>query len=310
MSLARTASASVAPSALTGILLLVAGYQIVPFMDAIAKWLSSDYPVLQISWARFFFHFLFMAPLVFWRYGLKVFRLPHQGLQVLRGGFLLAATICFFTALKLLPMADTLAMVFISPMIVTLLSPWLLKERFGWRRLTAVLVGFLGALIIVRPGFAAIGWGTVAALSCGLSFSFYVIATRKLAGTAPPLVTLGYTAIFGCVALSIVMLAGGETVWVTPDAEGLGLMAGIGLCAAGGHFLVIKAYEYAEASLLAPFGYSEMVATATLGYLVFGDFPDLWTWVGIAVIVASGVYIALRERKLRQAPSARVTAAL
>lgn len=299
-----------APNAtLTGILLLVAGFQIVPIMDAIAKWLSADYPVLQISWARFFFHLLLMAPLVFWRYGLGVFRLPHQGLQLLRGGFLLGATIAFFTALSELPMADTLALVFISPMVVTLLSPWLLKERFGWRRLLAVVAGFVGVLVIVRPGFAEIGWGTVAGLSCGLSFSLYVIATRKLAGTAPPLVTLGYTAILGCVVLSAVMLFGGESVWVTPDAEGLGLMAAIGVCAAAGHFLVIKAYEYAEASLLAPFGYSEMVATATLGYIVFGDFPDGWTWLGIAIIVGSGVYIALRERALGRR-KAKLTAAL
>lgn len=298
-----------ASATLTGIVLLVAGFQIVPVMDAIAKWLSASYPVLQISWARFFFHFLFMAPLVFWRHGLKVFRLPHQGLQVLRGGFLLGATIAFFTALSSLPMADTLALVFISPMIVTLLSPWLLKEKVGWRRLLAVVVGFAGVLVIVRPGFAEIGVGTLAGLACGLCFSFYVIATRKLAGTAPPLVTLGYTALFGCVAMSVVMLAGGEEVWRTPDGEGLALMAAIGVAAAAGHFLVIKAYEYAEASLLAPFGYTEMVATATLGYIVFGDFPDEWTWLGIAIIVGSGVYIALRERALGR-QRAKVTAAL
>lgn len=289
-----------ARSPLTGIAIIVLGFFIIPAMDALGKWLSASYSVWQISWARFFFHFLFLAPFVLWRYRLKAILLPKQGLQVIRGAFLLGATICFFGALALLPLADTLALSFVSPLLVTLLSPWLLREKVGWRRRLAVGVGFLGVLIIVRPGFQTVGLGSLLALGSGCSFAFYVVATKKLAGTAPPLVTLTYTALFGNVVLSVVMLTGGEGVWRWPDAEAWTMMAGIGAIAVVGHFLLIRAYDYAEASLLAPFYYSEMIMSATLGYLVFGDFPDAWTWAGIAIIVASGVYIALRERKVQR----------
>lgn len=290
------------PSALTGILLLVAGFQIVPFMDAIGKYLSQEgYSIWQISWARFFFHFFFLAPAVIWRYRGAVFRLPMQWLQILRGGFLMCATYLFFYSVSLLPLADTLAITFVGPFIVTILSSLVLKEKVGWRRRAAVAVGFCGALVIVRPGFEVVGWGTISALACACIFACYVIATKKLAGSAPPIVTLTYTALLGNVVFSIVMLTGGEAVWKTPDLEGWALMAGIGVFAVAGHYLVIKAYDYADASLLAPFGYTEMTMTATLGYVFFNDFPDLWTWVGLAIIVASGVYISLRERQLAKA---------
>ena len=295
---------------LTGIAILVLGLFIIPAMDVLGKYLSDSYSVWQISWARFFFHFLFLAPFVLWRYRLKAILLPKQGLQILRGGFLMGATVTFFGALALLPLADTLALSFVSPLLVTLLSPWLLGERVGWRRRAAVFVGFAGVLIIVRPGFQEVGLGTLLALASGGSFAFYVIATKKLAGSAPPMVTLAYTALLGCVVLSLLMTVGGESVWRWPDQEAWIMMAGIGAIAVVGHFLLISAYDHADASLLAPFYYSEMIMSATLGYLVFGDFPDAWTWLGIAIIVASGVYIALRERALARERVRGVPAAL
>jgi drug/metabolite transporter (DMT)-like permease len=233
---------------------------------------------------------------------------PRLWLQLLRGGFLVGATFCFFTALKYLPLADTLAISFVSPMLVTLLSPFVLGERVGWRRISAVLVGFAGALVIVRPGFAEIGIGVLGALGSALCYACYVLATRKLAGTAPPLVTLAYTSVVGCALLSVIMLTGGDAVWNTPDAEGLLLMAGVGLVAVVGHFLVIRAYDHAEASLLSPFNYSEMISAALLGLVIFKEFPDPWTWLGIAIIVSSGVYIAIRERARRVKPVKAPTA--
>jgi drug/metabolite transporter (DMT)-like permease len=295
---------------LTGIAILVLGFFIIPAMDALGKYLSDSYSVWQISWARFFFHFIFLAPFVLWRYRLRAILLPRQGLQILRGGFLMVATVTFFGALALLPLADTLALSFVSPLLVTLLSPWLLGEQVGWRRRAAVFVGFAGVVIIVRPGFQEVGVGTLLALASGCSFAFYVIATKKLAGTAPPIVTLAYTALLGCVVLTLLMTLGGERVWRWPDQEAWIMMAGIGAIAVVGHFLLITAYDYADASLLAPFYYSEMIMSATLGYLVFGDFPDAWTWLGIAIIVASGIYIALRERTLARERVQGVPAAL
>ena len=176
----------------------------------------------------------------------------------------------------------------------------MLGETVGLRRKIAVLVGFLGALLIIRPGIGAIQWPALLALSAGVVFGFYLLATRRLAGSAPPLVTLAYSAAAGALGMSFVAPA----VWVPPSAIDLGGMVMLGAIAAGGHFLLIKSFDFAPASLLAPFTYCEIIMTTLLGYVFFGDFPDRWTWAGITVVVGSGVYISLRERIRGTRPSA------
>ena len=281
-------------SALTGILLIVLSMSIVPMMDGLAKLLSARYPILEIVWARYFFHLLYLLPIVLVRYGPKALLPRHPSLQIVRGGLLLASTILFFAAIAQMPIADALALVFISPLIVTALSPVLLGEKVGPRRWGAVVVGFLGALIIIRPGFVSIDTGALLALGAGVIYAFYVIATRKLSGTAPPLVTLTYTALLGAIVMSVAV----PFQWITPNPFDLLLMAAMGGCAAVGHFLLIKAFEHAPASVLAPFGYSEIIMATVIGYFIFADFPDTWTWSGIAVIISSGVYVSVRERSL------------
>lgn len=278
-----------------GILLMLVAMLIVPLMDAFAKELSARYPVPQIVWARFFFHFAILAPVVLYRHRLAAFRPKRPVLQLVRGGFLLAATMLFFAAISLMPLADALALLFVSPLVVTALSPGLLGERVGPRRWAAVMVGFAGALIVIRPGFGVFQWSSVLALGAGCAFAFYVVATRRLSGTAPPLVTLAYTAVLGVVAMSILL----PWYWITPTLPDLAMMAGIGAIAAGSHLLLIRAYDHAPASLLAPYSYAEIVTATALGYVWFGDFPAPWTWVGIAVIVASGIYISVRERAIK-----------
>lgn len=282
-----------AESPLIGILLMVAAMMVVPFMDAFAKYLSVRYPVTQLTWARFFFHFAFLAPIVLYRHGTAAFRPARPFVQLLRSGFTLLSTLLFFAAIASMPIADALALLFISPMIVTALSPIMLGESVGIRRWLAVATGFLGALIILRPGFGVVQTGALLALAAGCSFALYTLLTRKLAGTAPPLVTLTYTAVTGMVAMSIAVVPH----WITPPPLDLLMMAGIGAIAATGHFLLIRAFDYAPASLLAPYSYSEIVMATGVGWFVFGDFPDKWTWAGIAVIVSSGIYISWRERR-------------
>lgn len=279
----------------TGIALMVAAMMIVPFMDAIAKELSGRYAVTQLVWARFFFHFIFLTPIVLYRYGVDALRPRQPLLQVVRGGFLLAATILFFAAIAAMPIADALALLFVSPMIVTALSPVLLGETVGVRRWSAVIVGFLGALIILRPGLGIAQAASILALGAGCAFACYTLATRKLSGSAPPLVTLAYTAVLGAGLMSLAVIP----YWRTPSVTDLALMAAIGAIAASGHFLLIRAFDYAPASLLAPYSYSEIVVATVIGYAWFGDFPDGWTWTGIAVIVASGIYISWRERQTK-----------
>lgn len=280
---------------LAGILLMVAAMMIVPFMDALAKHLSDRYAVSQLAWARFFFHFAILAPIVLYRYGAAALRPARPVLQLLRSAFTLLATILFFAAISLMPIADALALLFVSPMVVTALSPLMLGERVGLRRWAAVVAGFLGALVILRPGFGVAQPGSLLALGAGVCFAFYTLLTRKLAGSAPPLVTLAYTAVIGAAAMSIAVVPG----WVTPPPGDLLMMAAIGAIAASGHFLLIRAFDHAPASLLAPYSYSEIVMATAVGWFVFSDFPDGWTWTGIAVIVSSGIYISWREGKKR-----------
>lgn len=281
-------------SPVTGLVLMLAAMAVVPLMDGVAKHLSATFPVLQVVWARYIFHLLILLPVVLWRHGASALLLRNPWLQIVRGGFLLGSTLLFFTAIAVMPIADALALVFVAPLAVTALSPLVLGERVGPRRWTAVSVGFVGVLVIVRPGLGAFHPGMLLALGAGVVYAFYSLATRRLSGSAPPLVTLVYTALLGALVMSAVVPA----VWTPPGTKAWLWMVLMGSLAAAGHFLVIKSFEHAEASLLAPLGYSEIVMATVVGYLAFGDFPDFWTWVGVAIVIASGVYVSLRERRV------------
>lgn len=271
---------------------MLAATQIVPFMDGFAKYLSPRYPAWQLTWCRFFFHFLVLFPVVLVKFDRRQLWPRQPLLQIARGGFLVLATSLFFAAIARIPLANALALLFCYPLIVSLLSPLLLGEKAELRRLVAALIGFGGILVILRPGLVAVDWGSVLALLAGGAYSLYFLSTRKLSGTAHPLVTLAYTAVFGVVVLS----AAAPLFWVRPVVADLPFMAGIGLAAACGHYLIILAFERAPASVLAPLGYGEIVMTTLIGYFVFGDFPDHWTWLGIAIVIASGSYVLLGER--------------
>lgn len=281
------------PPPIIGVALMLMAMMVVPLMDGIAKHLSATFSVVQVTWSRYFFHLIILLPVVLWRHGAAALLLRRPVLQIVRGGFLLGSTILFFGAIAVMPIADAIALVFVAPLIVTALSPLVLGEQVGVRRWLAVIVGFLGVLVIVRPGMSAFHWGMLLALGAGSIYAFYSLATRRLSGSAPPLVTLTYTALLG----AVVMSAAVPFFWITPNATELAWMVLMGAVAATGHFLIIKSFEYAEASLLAPLGYSEIISATAVGYLVFGDFPDEWTWAGVAVVIASGIYVSLRERK-------------
>jgi drug/metabolite transporter (DMT)-like permease len=277
-----------------GILLLLGALTLLPIMDGCAKLLSQSLPVYEITWARYFFHLAFLLPLLLARHSWRAFRPAKLPLQIARSATLLVGTTLFFFGLAYMPVADTLAIFFISPLVATLLSAVILHEKVGPRRLGAVVVGFIGALIIIRPGLGVFSWPALFPLGSGICYAFYAVATRRLAGTAPPLVTAGFTALVGAVVSS----AAAPFYWVPPNLSQFGIMLFIGLIAASGHYLLIRAYERAPASLLAPFAYYEIVMAVVVGYVMFGDLPDRWSWLGIAVLAASGIYISLRERKL------------
>jgi len=265
-------------------------------MDAIAKVLTETLPTGQIVWGRFVFHALFVVVFLNRRL-VATLRAGRPGLQLLRSAFLLITTAFFFLGLKFLGLATMSAIMFVTPLMVTLLSMPILGEKVGWRRITSVLVGFAGALIIIRPGSDAVGLAALLPLAAALLNAAYHLATRVLSRTDAALTTVGYTAIVGAVMSNFALLGG----WVTPDATGWVMLVGLGLIGCLGHFALIRAYSLANAAVAAPFGYTSLVWATLFGFALFGDLPDLWTVAGATVIVGSGLYILYRERKKKAA---------
>ena len=265
-------------------------------LDTVAKYMSQSLPVLQLVWARNLFHILIMGVFIAPRLP-AILRTQRPGLQVLRSMLLLSATGFFFSAISFMPLATANAIMFVAPILVTALSMPLLGERVGPHRWGSVVVGFLGALVIIRPGTEAMDPAALLALGAAASYALYQIITRRLSGVDAPLTTLVYSASVGAVVTSLAV----PTVWVTPaPADWLGLVM-LGVFGVLGHFTLIKAYEHAPAATLAPFGYSNLIWATLAGFVIFGDLPDRWTVVGAIIIAASGLYIVHRERvrKLR-----------
>ena len=189
-------------------------------------------------------------------------------------------------------MAKALTLAFVAPLITTALSPIFLGEKVGFRRWSAVIVGFIGSLIVIRPGFIDFNLASIAALGTGCFYGIYLIITRKLHNSDSPLLTLLLTGVVGFVFGSFLV----PVVWIHPTFNQWLLLGLMGLFACFGHLFLILSLKYADASKLAPLGYFEIVTNITLGYYFFADFPDQWTWIGLTIIVCSGIYISIREQ--------------
>jgi len=270
------------------------GWMVLPIMDGFAKYLSADLPILQITWARYFFTIIFIFPIMFFFYNRQLVWSDKPKLQILRGLILLCANICFFYAISIISLAKALTLAFIAPLIVTAFSPILLGEKVGLRRWTAVIIGFIGSLVVIRPGFLEINFASLAALGTGFMYGFYLIITRKLSTSDNPLLTLLITGLVGGVIVSFIA----PFIWVKPTLSQWSMMAGIGVFACIGHLFLILSLKYADASKLAPLGYTEIIPNVIIGYYFFGNFPDNWTFLGLLIIVLSGVYISRREASI------------
>ena len=273
------------------IILNTSAWMIVPVMDALAKHLSFSMDVFQIAWARYFFSALFTLSLMIIFYRKTLVWSKNPKLQLIRGFVLAFSTLCFFYAISIISLPKALTLAFVAPITCTAFSPIFLKEKVGIRRWSAVLVGFLGALIVIRPGFIEVNLATLAAVSCGICYGFYFIITRKLSTSDNSLLTLLFTSVVGLAIISLFL----PSVWVNPTLNQWIMMGLIGLIASVAHLFIILSLKYADASKLAPLGYTEIITNIIISYYFFHELPDNWTYLGLFIIVLSGLYITRRE---------------
>src|SRR5258705_8570612 len=280
-------------SRLTGIALMCGAVACFAMLDTTAKYLNLYRSTLQVVGARypgaFLFPFIVSNP---WpRPGLT--RTNRPALQIARSVLLLASTLCNFLALRYLQLAEAIALVFSTPFFVAALSGPVLGEWVHWRRWTAIAVGFLGVLVVTRPGLGAIHPAALLSAAGALCYAVYALMTRILARSDSNQTTLFYSNLVG----AVVMLPIAAAVWTPPDSLLIGaLMVAAGALASIGHYLLIVAHRLAPASVLSPFMYSQLAWTVTLGYVIFADIPNPWTLAGAGIVVASGLYLLHRER--------------
>ncbi|HEX7966743.1 MAG TPA: DMT family transporter [Stellaceae bacterium] len=277
------------------VLLAVALFSV---MDALSKILAAAYDPIEVVWGRYLAILAMLAPMMLRDPRLLATR--RFKLQLVRAVTVLGAALFFIAGLARLPIADATAIAFASPLLVTALSIPLLGERVGARRWSAVGVGFLGVLIVVRPGSGGVGAAALLPLASALCWAVSLVVTRRMRGGDRPLTTLFYSTVVGFVLSGAAL----PLVWHAPTAGAWLLMVLMGILSAAGQYLLIAGLARGDASLLAPFSYSQMIWSTLTGYFVFGTVPTAWTWCGAAIIVTSGIYIAHRER-LRARAAAR-----
>lgn len=283
---------------LTAIGLMLLALAFFSTLDTAAKWLATreGIPVMQLSWLRFLVQFLGLLILVP-ALGLmsleSLFTTKKFAKQIVRSTLMAATTLFNFLALQYLRLDQTITIVFLAPLVVAALAGPLLGEWVGWRRAIAIAVGFAGVLIAVRPGFGDVHPAVIYSFLAMAAYALFMLLTRHLAPYDPPLVTLFFSMFVGTLFGAPVALL----QWVWPDSwTTWALLLSLGLLGGTGHFLFILAYSRAPASAISPFLYAQLITMVAMGYLVFGDVPDLWTMIGASVIIASGIYLIHRER--------------
>jgi drug/metabolite transporter (DMT)-like permease len=288
-----------------GMVLMIFAMLMLPIMDGIAKLLTLEYDVSagQTTFGRFLVQASLLGPIVVVVYGVRALIPSQLLLNLLRGGIMSLAVMLFFATLRYMPVADALAVFFTEPFILTILSVIILKEKVGWRRRIAVVFGFAGAMFIVQPSYAVFGPVSLMPIGTAFLFATYLILTRQMASKDNALTMQFAAGIGGVITLGVVVSL--ATLFdlkdfSSPEMPEFGirwvLILAIGVLATIGHLLVVMAFRLASASILAPFQYLEIVTGTMIGYWLFGDFPDALKWLGIAIIIGSGIYLFLRER--------------
>lgn len=267
------------------VMLLFAGY------DALSKYLAPHYPIPQLLWARSAVHVLLMLVLFGGRMRLGLVRTRRPLLQIFRALMLFSVSFLVMLGLRRIPLAETTAIIFLTPLLVTALSAPVLKEKVEAGQWGAVLLGFAGVLLIVRPGASVFEPAVLLPLLGAVCYSLYQILTRRFSGAENPVTTHFYTGLVGLVAASVAW----QPDWVIPDWQAACLMAGLGILAGVGHYLLVQAFQHVGPATVAPFSYTQLAWAVLFGYLFFGEMPDVWSLIGILVIAGSGLFVALRS---------------
>jgi len=298
-----------------GLLLMLLAMLAAPLIDIFSKLATDSTSPTMITAARFVFQALFMLPIVLWHGLWRNFSWRMSGYHAIRAAIITVSMICFVATLAVMPVADAIAIFFVEPIILTILASIFLGETIGWRRYTACGVGFIGAMIVIRPSFEEVG--LIAALPVITAFCVAVFAlmTRALAPRENPWAMQFQMSVWGIPICALLLLAGdltdiGFLASSLPDLTVSLWLVGVGFFAALSGILAVYAYRVAPASVLAPLQYFEIVSATLFGWLVFGDFPDAVKWLGISIIVGSGLYIIWRERRVAAKPVTTAEAAV
>ncbi|MGV8938833.1 MAG: DMT family transporter [Allorhizobium sp.] len=291
---------------MTGLGLMLLTVLISPLIDIFAKLAIATIPSVEITAARFLLQAACILPVLLWRRTPFGFTRTNMAFNALRGGIISVSMVCFVTTLSVMPVADAIAIFFVEPIILTILSSIFLKETIGWRRYTACAVGFFGALLIIQPSFEEVGPIALLPVVTAFGIATFILLTRLRAADENPWAMQFQSGLWGLALCSLVLIAGhgsGSALFdpAMPDTEASLYLLGVGLSAAVSSMLGVYAYRAAPASTLAPLQYFEIVSATALAWMVFGDFPDALKWLGIAIIIGSGLFIIWRERRLASA---------
>ncbi|KRR15193.1 multidrug DMT transporter permease [Bradyrhizobium jicamae] len=278
-----------------GIALVLASTVFLGASDVTAKYLSATLPSIEIAWIRFLVFAMIMTPAMMPGSPLFAMQTGRLGLHLLRGLTILGSSLFFISGLRYLPIAEASATGFVAPLFVTALSIIFLSEKVGLRRWIATGVGLVGVIIILRPGTGAFHPAAFFPLVSALAWACTLIITRMMSGTERAITVMAYSSIVGVCILSALV----PFVWVTPTWHDVAFGIFIGIASTAGQWIVVLAFRYADASVLAPFSYTQLLWVSILGFFIFGEVPDAYTITGAAFIVASGLYTAHRERVRR-----------
>jgi len=273
--------------------MLIAG-SLFPLMNGIAKLLSINYFFEQVVWARFLSHLLLVLIFLMPKYGLKIVTTRLPSVQILMSCLILTSTFLFVVGIKYISVVQASSITFTAPLIVVLIANRILGEQVTRSRIIAVSLGFFGVLIVIRPGTELFHWASLLILVSATFFALYQILLRRVAGIDPPETSVIYSALVGSVVMSLVL----PFSWKTPESfVDTALFCSLGALGGFGHYCIARAMTYAPANFVSPFNYWQMIGSVFVGYWLFNEFPDAFTWVGSFLIIAAGIYVSVKAEK-------------